>query len=65
MMTTSRRPEAKASPGFVRLIGLFELIGGTIVWYTGANWYLDGIIPARWFGIFLMGFGAVVLIAKK
>jgi hypothetical protein len=62
-MATSKGPEPKASAGFVRLIGAFEVVGGTVLWYVGAGWYLDGILPVRWAAIFLIGFGAMMLIA--
>jgi len=62
-MATSKQPDPQATAGFVRLIGAFEIAGGALLWYTGKNWYLDGIVPMRWAAIFLMGFGAMMLIA--
>lgn len=48
-MATNKPAEPQATTGFVRLIGAFELIGGALMYYTGADWYIDGLVAPRAF----------------
>jgi len=59
MPTPSTQPPApKTTKGFVRTFGALMLLGGGLVIYFGGNWYLDGLIPMRWFGVCFVAFGA-------
>jgi hypothetical protein len=48
----------KTTKGFIRAFGAIMLLGGGLVIYFGGNWYVDGLIPMRWFGACFAAFGA-------
>jgi hypothetical protein len=59
MPTPSTQPSVpKTTKGFIRTFGALMLLGGGLIIYFGGGWYVDGLIPMRWFGVCFAAFGA-------
>lgn len=64
-MPNTSSSEPQATRNFVRILGAFLILGGGIMAYFGEGWYVDGLVCMRWFGGFIVAFGALMEIAPE